>query len=125
MGRTLVTATIIGPKATKEYSFLVDTGSTRMGLPIGEIEELGLTLIPGGKRRFIAATGLLELDTYVALGRLGGVGFSATVIPTPVPLLGYEILESLRFRVNPVTQQLEEVPEDEPHPPYLLLIEVR
>jgi len=93
-----------------------------MGLPIEEIDELGLTLIPGGKRRFITATGLLELDTYVALGRLGDVGFSATVVPTPVPLLGYEILESLRFRVNPITQRLEEVPEDEPHPPYLLPI---
>jgi predicted aspartyl protease len=120
MGRTLVTATINGPKATKEYSFLVDTGSTRMGLPIEEIEELGLTLIPDGTRRFINATGLLELDTYVALGRLGDVGFSATVVHTPVPSLGYEILESLGFRVNPVTQRLEEVPEDEPHPPYLL-----
>jgi predicted aspartyl protease len=120
MGRTFAQATIHGPKASKEYSFLVDTGSTHMGLPIEQIEELGLTLIPDGKRRFITATGLLELDTYVALGIFGGVGFSATVIPTPVPLLGYKILESLRFRVNPVTQQLEEVPEDEPHPPYLL-----
>jgi predicted aspartyl protease len=93
-----------------------------MGLPIEEIKELGLTLIPDGKRRFITATGVLELDTYVALGRLRGVGFLATVVSTPVPLLGYEILESLRLRVNPVTQRLEEVPEDEPHPPYLLSI---
>ena len=122
MGRTIVQAAVIGPKLTKEYAFLVDTGSTLMGLPIEEIHELGLTLIPDGKVEVLTGTGLVEQETYVALGRLEGRGFSATVIPAPIPLIGYEILESMRFRVNPVTQRLERVPLEEPSPPYLLLI---
>ena len=38
------------------------------------------------------------------------------VIPAPLPLMGYEMLQSMRFRVNPVSEELEEVPEDEIHP---------
>jgi predicted aspartyl protease len=122
MGRTFVTATINGPKATKEYSFLVDTGSSYVGLPMVEIQELGLTPIPNGKMQFVTATGVVELDTYTALGQFDGQGFSATVIPAPVPLVGYELLENRRFRVNPVTQSIERVPPDEIAPPYLLLM---
>ena len=122
MGRTLVYGTINGARASKEYSFLVDTGAIYIGLPFEEIQALGLTPIPDGKRRFVTATGPVELDTYTALGRIRGRGFSATVVPTPIPLIGYEILESMRFRVNLVTQQLEEVPEDELFPSYLLSI---
>jgi predicted aspartyl protease len=122
MGRTLVTATINGPKATKEYSFLVDTGSSYVGLPMVEIRELGLTSIPNGKMQFVTAAGVVELDTYTALGQIDGQGFSATVIPAPVPLVGYELLENRRFRVNPVTQRIERVPPDEIAPPYLLPI---
>jgi hypothetical protein len=43
-------------------------------------------------------------------------------MPVPVPIIGYEFLENLRFRVNPVSQRIEKVPDDvEDHPPYLLL----
>jgi len=122
MGRTLVTATIIGPNTTKEYSFLVDTGSSYVGLPMVEIQELGLAPIPNGKMQFVTATGLVELDTYTTLGQIDGQGFSATVIPAPLPLVGYELLENRRFRVNPVTQRIERVPPDEIAPPYLLPI---
>ena len=57
MGRTFIEATIIGSKATRDYSFLIDTGSTYMGLPAEEIEALGLTLIPDGKRRILTPQG--------------------------------------------------------------------
>ena len=120
MGRTMVEATIIGPNLTREYSFLVDTGSTLMGLPIEEIQELGLDHVPNGQMEFMTATGSVVLDTYTAVGEVQGQGFSATVIPTPVPLVGYEFLENRRFKVNTVTQQLERVPPGEIHPPYLL-----
>ena len=122
MGRTFVHATITGPKATKEYEFLVDTGATMMGLPIQDIEDLGLAPVPSGKRRFVTATGVVELDSYTIIGTILGKGFSTMVIPTPVPLAGYELLESMRLRVNPVTERLEEVPEEQVHPPYLLPI---
>ena len=120
MGKTYVTATLTGSKATKDYSFLVDTGSSFIGLPSAEIEELGLTPIPGGRVRVLTATGVIEQSTYTALGRVQGQGFSATIIPAPIPLVGYELLQNLRFRVNPVTEGLEEVSPDEPHPPFLL-----
>ena len=96
-----------------------------MGLPDNEIQELGLTAIPNGNRNFMTANGVVELSSYAAFGSLRDKGFNATVIPTPVPSIGYEILESMRLRVNPVTQQLEEVPEEEPYPPYLLVAEVQ
>ena len=121
MGRTFVTATIDGPDKSKEYRFMVDTGSTYMGLPTEEIEELGLTMIPRGRTRVRTATGIVEYDTYIAIGELEGQGFVGTMLPAPIPLIGYEILENLRFKVNPVTGMLERVPLDEPHPPYQLL----
>ncbi len=64
--------------------------------------------------------GIVELETFTALGIVRGRGFAAWVIPTPIPLIGYEFLQSMRFRVNTVTEELEEVPEEEIHPPYLL-----
>ena len=120
MGRTYVNATVTGQSESKEYRFLVDTGSTFMGLPLEEIEELGLTLIPDGRRSILTSSGVEESDTYLALGRLDDRGFAATVLPSPVPLIGYEILENMRFKVNPVSGVLEDVPLDEPHPPYQL-----
>lgn len=49
-----------------------------------------------------------------------GEAFSAILVPASVPLIGYELLENLRYRVNPVTGESEKVPEDVIHPPYLL-----
>ncbi len=120
MGRTFVPATITGPNATKEYSCLVDTGASLMDLPMAEIEALGLTPVPDGRRRFMTATGTIELETYTIIGNVRGRGFSTMAIAAPVPLIGYEMLQSMRFRVNPVIEEVEDVPDDEIHPPYLL-----
>ena len=68
----------------------------------------------------MSATGVVEVNTYFADGVLMGEEFGAILVPASTPLIGYELLEKLRFRVNPVTRQLEKVPEDEVHPPYLL-----
>ena len=54
------------------------------------------------------------------MGRIEGKGFGAMVMPSPIPLTGYEILENMPFKVNPVTRKLEEVPDEELHPPYQL-----
>jgi predicted aspartyl protease len=119
MGRTEVRAKIIGDKETGEYTFLVDTGATYLALPLEEIEALGLRQ-GRGRLRLMSATGMVEVSTYFADGELRGEEFSAILVPASTPLIGYELLENLRFRVNPVTRQIEKVPEDEVHPPYLL-----
>ena len=41
-------------------------------------------------------------------------------VPSSTHLLGYELLQNLRFRVNPVSHDIEKVPDDEMYPPYLL-----
>ena len=126
MGRTFVEAIISGPSDTRRYSFFVDTGAALMGLPMEEIEALGLPMVPDGQMRFLTATGIVELDTYSITGRLlidrpRGNGFTAMVAPAPIPLIGYERLQNMRLRVNPVTEQLEDVSDDAiDHPPYML-----
>ena len=119
MGRTEVLATIFGEKETREYTFLVDTGATYLALPLEEIEALGLRR-GRGRLRLMSATGIIEASAYFADGELMGEGFSATLVPASTPLIGYELLENLRFRVNPITREIEKVPEGEVHPPYLL-----
>ena len=120
MGRTFVEGTISGQADTRRYSFFVDTGSALMGLPMEEIEALGLEIVPSGKRRFMIATGVAEFDTYRINGEIRGRGFATMVAPCPIPLVGYEMLQNMRLRVNPVSEQVEEVPDDEIHPPYMI-----
>ena len=117
MGITEVQATIMGERDTKEYTFIVDTGSTYIGLPLEEIEAIGVQR-GAGRVMLETITEVVELDAYFANGELMGRQFSAIMIPTASPLIGYELLENLRYRVNPVTQELERVPDDERHPPY-------
>ena len=119
MGRTEVQAKVIGDKETREYTFLVDTGATYLALPMEEIEALGLRQ-SRGKIRLMSATGVVDVDTYFADGELLGQEFGAILAPASIPLIGYELLENFRYRVNPVTEELEKVPEDEVHPRYLL-----
>ena len=63
------------------------------------------------------ATGIVGTNTYFAEGDLMGEGFTAILVPASTPLIGYELLENLRFRVNSVIQLIEKVPEDEIHFP--------
>ena len=120
MGKTFVVGTITGPSETRRYSFFVDSGSSVMGLPQEEIKALGLERIPKGRRRFMTSKGVAEFDTYRIDGEILGHGFAAMVAPCPIPLVGYEMLQNMRLRVNPVSEDVEEVPEDENHPPYMI-----
>ncbi len=119
VGRTEIQAKVIGEKETREYTFLVDTGATYLALPAEEIEALGLRQTRG-RLRLMSATGTVEVNTYFADGELMGEEFGAILVPASIPLIGYDLLENLRFRVNPVTREIEKVPESEVHPPYLL-----
>ncbi len=119
MGVTQVQAQVFGESETREYQFMVDTGSTYLALPSEEIEALGLRR-GRGVVKLMSATGLLDVPTYVADGELMGQEFTAILVPATTPLLGYELLQNLRFKVNPVTHLTEKVPDDEVHSPYLL-----
>jgi predicted aspartyl protease len=119
VGRTEIPARIYGDNSTREYTFLVDPGATYLALPLEEIEALGLRR-GRGKLRLMSATGIVEVSTYFADGNLMGEEFRAILVPASTPLIGDELLENLRYRVNPVTRQIEKVPENETRPPYLL-----
>ena len=120
MGATEVPARIYGESEgeSRKYTFLVDTGATYLALPLEEVEALGLQR-RRGKIRVETVTGVVDTDVYVADGELMGQEFTALMIPGYSPLLGYELLQNLRFKVNPVTHEIERVPNGQRHPPYL------
>lgn len=113
MGRTEINAVIIGPQGERELTFLVATGAILVGLPEEIIEDSGLERAPDGRIRVLKGNGVVEGDTFYTLGRVEGEGFGATAIAAPIPLIGYELPENMRFRVNPVTQSLERLGDDE------------
>ena len=119
MGATIVQAKVFSELEAREYSFMVDTGSTYLALPKEEIDALGLRR-GRGVVRLVSATGPVDVETYHADGELMGQEFAAILVPASTPLLGYELLQNLRFKVNPVTHQIEKVPDDEIHPPFQL-----
>ena len=121
MGRTTVSALAIGPDGTRWFDFLVDTGSTFVGLPGEDIKTLGLPIVHAGRRKVLTATGVIEQDTYSAAIQLEGDITPALATEAPIPLIGFEVLENLRMKVNPVTQKLEKAGEDEPMPPFVRL----
>ena len=47
MGRTTVEAVVTGENGVRRFEFLVDTDSNFVGLPLEDIEALGLYKIPG------------------------------------------------------------------------------
>ena len=118
MGVTEVQATIIGEIEMRDYNFVVDTGATYLGLPMEEIESLGLQASTG-IIRVMTVSGVVEVGSYFATGELNGERFGAMLIPTAEPLLGYELLQNLRYKINPVTHEIERVSDDERHPPFL------
>lgn len=120
MGKTMVEASAAGPNGTRLFSFLIDTGSTLVGLPSQDIEALGLPLVEGGRQKVLTTVGVIEQETYVAVIRLEADTTPAFVTETPVPIIGWEVLEKLRMKVNTVTHELEKVSEDELMPPFML-----
>ena len=120
MGRTEIEATVQGPNGTRRFTFLVDTGSTFLGLPMSDIEALGLPMIVGGRHRVMTAAGIIEEDSFSGAVRIGDEQMPAIVTEAPIPLIGYEMLENMKFRMNPVSQELERVPNDKSSPPFRL-----
>lgn len=119
MERTTVQALAIGENGTRSFTFLVDAGSAYVGLPLDDIEALGLPIIHGGQREVLTDAGIVKQDTYVASIRLEPDVAPALVTQSSVPTIGWGVLERLRMKVNPITQKLEKAPPDEHMPPYM------
>lgn len=125
MGLANTDIQITGPAATRTYRFTVHQGPPLLGLPQSEIDALGLTPIPNGRQRFPTAAGIVELDAYgisgtVLAGHPAGKGFAGMVVPAPRPAVGYTLLQDMRLRLNAARGEMEDVPDDEIHPPYII-----
>ena len=119
MGKATIEAQVHGPNGTKRFSFLVDAQSNFVGLPLADIEALGLPAIYGGQRRVLTDEGAVEKDTYTASMHLEGDNAPAMVVDSQIPRIGFGVLERLRMKVNPNTGELEKAPPDEHMPPYM------
>ncbi len=122
MGFTYVNVTVRGMKASRDVRMLVDTGSTYIVLDPKTIKELGLLETPytvdlllADGRRIRAKLFLAEVEVK---GRRGPAFVAELNVPTP--LLGVYALETLGFKVNPRTGELEEI---SPEGGYLLYID--
>jgi predicted aspartyl protease len=110
MGFTYVNVTVRGIKASRDVRMLVDT-ETYIVLDPETIKELGLLETPyavdillADGRKIRAKLFLAEVE---AKGRRG-LAFVAE-LNVPTPLLGVYALETLGFKVNPTTGELEEI----------------
>ena len=121
MARTMVRASAIGTTEIRLFNFLVDKGATYVGLPKEDIEALGLPLLPGGRHKALTANGVVERDSYGAAKRLDGEIAHTVATESPIPIIGYNLLENLKLKVNPVTRSLERADDDEHMPPYALI----
>jgi clan AA aspartic protease len=111
MGFTYVNVTVRGMKASRDVRMLVDTGSTYIVLDPETIKELGLLETPytvdlllADGRKIRARLFLAEVEVK---GRRGPAFVAELNVPTP--LLGVYALETLGFKVNPRTGELEEI----------------
>ena len=121
MGITYARGSITGQSEVREYNFLVDTGATWVGIPQADIDALGLDTVPNASARLMTADGTIK-DTpiYIAVGMLEGTGFVNGAVPAAMPLVGYNLLQDLGFKVDLVNERIEPRPEGEIGPPFLL-----
>jgi len=111
MGFVYVDVSVHGTSGSKSIKMLVDTGSTYIVLDPETIKELGLletpytinlTLADGRKvkaRIFLAEVRVKDRRGPALIAELEGA----------TPLLGVYALETLGFKVNPKTGELEEI----------------
>lgn len=106
MGVTYARGSIAGKSETREYDFLVDTGSTWMTLPQDEIVELELEEIIGGDVVIETPTEIIHRHSYRASGTLEGATFEARIVPASRPMVGYELLQKLGFVVDLTAERI-------------------
>ncbi|MDM7274732.1 MAG: retroviral-like aspartic protease family protein [Thermoprotei archaeon] len=111
MGFVYVDAIIHGMKGSKAIKMLVDTGSTYIVIDPRTISELGLVETPYKVKVTLADGSHVEVRLYLAEVEVKGRKGPAFIaeLDTPTPLLGVYALETLGFKVNPRTGELEEM----------------
>ncbi len=111
MGFTYVNVAVRGMKASRDVRMLVDTGSTYIVLDPETIKELGLLETPYTADLLLADGRKIRAKLFLAevevKGRRGPAFVAELNVPTP--LLGVHALETLGFKVNPKTGELEEI----------------
>lgn len=121
MGVTHAKGSITGENGVREFDFLVDTGATWVGIPQADIDALGLDTVPNASAALMMADGSVShTPVYIAVGMLEGMGFVNGAVPAAVPLVGYKLLQDLGFKVDLVNERIEQRPDGEIGPPFLL-----
>lgn len=111
MGFVYVELVIKGLRNSVKVRALVDTGVSYITVNQGVVEGIGLIETPYTVDLTLADGRKIKGKVYVAeveVKNRKGPAFIA-IAPTPTPLLGVHALETLGFKVNPVTGELEEV----------------
>lgn len=111
MGFTYVDVTIRGRKESRSVKMLVDTGSTYIVLDPKTIRELNLMETPHDATLVLADKRVVKVRVFVGEAEVKGRSGPAFVaeLDTPTPLLGVYALETLGFRVDPRSGELEEI----------------
>ncbi len=111
MGFVYVDVTLRGSRGSRRMRMLVDTGSTYIVVNPMVVEELGLIKTPYTANLVLADRRVVSVEVYVGEAEVKGRRGPVIVVSfeTPVPLLGVHALETLGFKVNPITGDLEEV----------------
>ena len=81
MGITYAGGSITGKTETREYNFLVDTGSTWMTLRQSDIDLLQLAELE--RVTIDTPTGTIHRRFFKAAGMLEGVAFETRIVPAP------------------------------------------
>lgn len=111
MGFIYIDVVVHGRRALKAIRMLVDTGSTYIVLDPGTVNELDLLPTPYSVELTLADKRVIKSRLHVAEVEVRGRRGPAFVaeLDTPIPLLGVYALETLGFKVNPRTGELEEI----------------
>ncbi|MDT7887840.1 MAG: aspartyl protease family protein [Desulfurococcales archaeon] len=111
MGFIYVDVELRGAKSSKVIRMLVDTGSTYVVLSSDIIGELGLIPTPYTVDLTLADRRVVAARLFLAEARVKGRRGPVLVaeLETSTPLLGVYALETLGFKVSPVTGEVEEV----------------
>ncbi len=112
MGQTLVQLRIHGPGGSANIEALADTGATFTKIPRSAIEQIG---VETGYETEIELGDGRTVTRRLALAEVEIEGVRRPVLVSvgengERSLVGYTTLESLGFKVNPVTHALEPTP---------------
>ena len=117
MGKTYASGRIDGKTFRWDFIFLVDTGSTWIGLPQIYIDALGLEPIPDVVVTIETGNGLVEIRLYNIRGTLEDVAFLDVAVDAPQFLVGYTLLQELGFVVDPARERIVPRTEQGSGPP--------